>query len=193
MISTGSTFGGTGTFTVGSVRERRAVVYAAAWSPSSPAISVNKSAATVQLSLTACAANPGYIEVCSYVSPAMASRRSAALVPTNPASTASPAKCSPNSTWAVPANNRPTAPLSADAADAVGAAIGTATGSAAIPRTASTFFHLIMTTFRTACHRMRHVGDPQIGCPPFGRNALLPVSCHCAISILFRNKKLSPM
>src|SRR5664280_2952565 len=43
----------------------------------------------------------GYLVVCSQVSPVMESCRLAALLPTNPASTASPAKCSCSSTWSL--------------------------------------------------------------------------------------------
>src|SRR5664280_2602963 len=98
VITTGSTVCGFGTFTFGLVRDFRATVYAAACPPSSTAISVNRAAAAGQLSAVACVANPGYIVVCSYISPAMASRKLAALPATNPASTASAAKCSCSST-----------------------------------------------------------------------------------------------
>src|SRR5674536_292251 len=104
VITTGSTVCGFGTLTAESVRDCRASVYAAACPPSSTAISVNRAAAAVHPSVVACVANPGYIVVCSQVSPVMESCRLAALVPTNPASTASPAKCSCSSTWAVPLN-----------------------------------------------------------------------------------------
>src|SRR5512135_1751917 len=90
VMTTGLTVGGCGTFTFGLVRDRSAVVNAAAWSPSSAAISVNSVAAAGQLSLVARLAKPGYSVVCSEVSPLMASRRLAALLPTSPASTASP-------------------------------------------------------------------------------------------------------
>src|SRR5664280_2468408 len=89
----------------------------------------NCPAAAGQLSAVACVANPGYIVVCSYVSPAMASRKLAALPATNPASTASAAKCSCSSTWAVPRNSLATAmwwvptamwSVPADATEAVG-------------------------------------------------------------------------
>src|SRR5665811_957677 len=105
VITTGSTVCGVGTLTAESVRACRASVYAAACPPSSTAISVNRAAAAGHLSLVACLANPGYIVVCSQVSPVMESCRLAALLPTNPASTASAAKCSCSSTCAVPLNS----------------------------------------------------------------------------------------
>src|SRR5450756_2500398 len=159
VITTGSTVCGFGTLTAESVRACRASVYAAACPPSSTAISVNRAAAAGQLSAVACVANPGYIVVCSQVSPVMESCRLAALVPTNPASTASPAKCSCSSTWAVPLNSVATAVcwVSADAAEAVGmrsveATPSEAIPSAAIPSVASVFLHLIMMTSQTGYH-----------------------------------------
>ena len=65
LITTGLTVGGRGTFTFGLVRDFSAVVNAAAWPPSSPAISVNSFAAAEHLSLVACLAKPGYSVVCS--------------------------------------------------------------------------------------------------------------------------------
>src|SRR5665647_1283664 len=155
VITTGSTVCGVGTFTFGLVRDFRASVYAAACPPSSTAISVNRVAAAVHLSLVACLANPGYIVVCSQVSPLMESFRLSALVPTNPASTASAAKCSCSSTWAVPLNSEATAVwwVPADAAEAVGMRSSEATPSVAIPSVASVFLHLIMMTSRAAVNR----------------------------------------
>src|SRR5450756_562342 len=154
VITTGSTVCGFGTLTAESVRACRASVYAAACPPSSTAISVNRAAAAGQLSAVACVANPGYIVVCSQVSPVMESCRLAALVPTNPASTASPAKCSCSSTWAVPLNHLATAIcwVPADAAEAVGMKSSEATPSVAIPSVASVFLHLIMMTSQTGYH-----------------------------------------
>src|SRR5450759_4830432 len=125
VITTGSTVCGVGTLTAGSVRACRASVYAAACPPSSTAISVNRAAAAGHLSLVACLANPGYIVVCSQVSPVMESCRLAALLPTNPASTASAAKCSCSSTWAVPLNSVASAVwwVRAGAAPSVGVAV----------------------------------------------------------------------
>ena len=87
----------------------------------------------------------------------MASFRLAALVPTSPASTASPAKCSRSSTCAVPLNSLAIATwwVRADAADAAGARTGAATpsvaiASVAIPTVASVFFNLIMMLLRWA-------------------------------------------
>src|ERR1035437_1201146 len=137
VITTGSTVCGVGTITAESVRDFRASGYAAACPPSSAAISVNRVAAAVQLSAVACVANPGYIVVCSQVSPVMESCRLAALVATNPASTASAAKCSCSSTSAVPLNSLASAgwlggavwPVRA--ADAVGTTTSAATASVA--------------------------------------------------------------
>src|SRR5665811_122405 len=125
VITTGSTVCGFGTFTFGFVRDFRASVYAAACPPSSTAISVNRAAASLHPSVVACLANPGYIVVCSQVSPLMESCRLVVLVPTNPASTASPAKCSRNSTWAVPLNSLASAVwwVRAGAAPSVGVAV----------------------------------------------------------------------
>src|ERR1019366_40616 len=85
VITTGSTVWGFGTFTFGLVRDFRASLYAAACPPSSAAISVNRAAAAVHpslvaflASLVACLANPGYIVLCSQVSPVMDSCRLAA-------------------------------------------------------------------------------------------------------------------
>src|ERR1035437_3488182 len=146
VITTGSTVCGFGTFTFGLVRDFRASLYAAACPPSSAAISVNRGAAAVHPSVVACLANPGYIVLCSQVSPLMDSFRLAALVPTNPASTASPAKCSCSSTWAVPLNSLASAVwwVLADAAEAVGMR-----SSVAIPSAASVFLRLIMMTSQT--------------------------------------------
>src|SRR5665811_1107878 len=149
VITTGSTVCGVGTLTAESVRACRASVYAAACTPSSAAISVNRAAASGHPSLVACAANPGYIVVCSQVSPSMAFCRLTALLATNPASTASAAKCSCSSTWAVPLNSLASAVcgVPADAAEAVGMR-----SSVAIPSAASVFLHLIMMTSQTGYH-----------------------------------------
>src|ERR1035437_4173113 len=146
VITTGSTVCGVGTLTAEPVRDCGASVDAAACPPSSAAISVNRAAAAVHLSLVACVANPGYIVVCSQVSPVMECCRLAALVPTNPASTASPAKCSCSSTWAVPLNSLASAVwwVPADAAEVVGMR-----SSVAIPSAASVFLRLIMMTSQT--------------------------------------------
>src|SRR5450756_761954 len=138
VITTGSTVCGFGTLTAESVRDCRASVYAAACPPSSAAISVNRAAAAVHPSVVACVANPGYIVVCSQVSPVMESCRLAALVPTNPASTASPAKCSRNSTWAVPLNSLASAVWWVPAAPSVGVAV-IASARVAVAKTAIPF------------------------------------------------------